>query len=214
MALTAHYYTKFNNEEFYHIYNRSVDGKAMFKSDDNCRFFLNRYDYYLSCVLDTYAYCLLGNHFHLLVKIKDFEALAAFMELSGKTKTENEFDTHTIVSHQFQKFFQSYAMAFNKQHGRTGTLFQTPFKRALVDSDKYFTQLVYYIHANPQLHGLIDDFKEWKWSSYNGLTSNKLTKLKKQEVLDWFDNVKGYNEYHSSNQKVIYNEKYILEDEL
>ena len=103
-------------------------------------------------------------------------------------------------------------MAFNIQQDRTGTLFQTPFKRAIVDSDQYFTQLVYYIHANPQLHGLIDDFREWKWSSYDRILIEKPSKLKKQEVINWFGNKNAYKEFHSVNQKIIYNEKYIVED--
>ena len=69
-------------------------------------------------------------------------------------------DPHQIVSHQFRKFFQSYAMSFNNQQQRVGALFQTPFKRALVDNDSYFTQLIYYIHSNAQHHGMVKDFRE------------------------------------------------------
>jgi putative transposase len=94
---------------------------------------------YLSPVVETYAYCLLGNHFHLLIRISDLTTFEKLSNLPGKT-------VHDIVSHQFRKFFQSYAMAFNKQHDRTGTLFQTPFKRAHVNNDRYFTQLICYIY--------------------------------------------------------------------
>ncbi len=97
-------------------------------------------------------------------------------------------------------------------NSRVGTLFQTPFKRALIDSDKYFSQLVYYIHANPQLHGLIEDFREWKWSSYNSILLDKPTKLKRQEVITWFSTVESYKEHHVTSQKVIYNPKYFFED--
>jgi putative transposase len=206
MAKTAHYHTKFDTGNFYHIYNRSVDRKPMFKNDGNYHFFLQQYDHYLSEVLDTYAYCLLGNHFHLLVRVH--EDLTTFEKLSNL----GNVNPHQIVSHQFRKLFQSYAMAFNKQQDRTGTLFQTPFKRALIDTDQYFTQLVYYIHANPQLHGLIDDFREWKWSSYGRILMEKPTKLKKQGVINWFGSVNDYREFHSLSQKIIYDEKYILED--
>ena len=167
MALTEHYFTKFKENQFYHVYNRSIDKKAMFKNDGNYEFFLKQFDNYLSPVLDTYSYCLLGNHFHLLVRIQD---LTTFKKLSNLNE---EKTSHQIVSHQFQKFFQSYAMAFNKQQDRTGTLFQTPFKRVWVDDENYYTKLVYYIHANPQLHGLINDFKEWKWSSYGRILMDK-----------------------------------------
>jgi REP element-mobilizing transposase RayT len=208
MASTEHYYTKLEEGHFYHIYNRTVDKKPMFKSEGNYEFFLKQYDQYLSPVLDTYAYCLLINHFHLLVRISP--DLTTFRKLSNLTTDKT---THDIVSHQFRKFFQSYAMAFNKQQERIGTLFQTPFKRALVDNDQYLTYLVYYIHANPQLHGLIDDFRDWKWSSYARILIDKPSKLKKQEVLDWFGNKDGYIKFHSENQKVICHKKYLLEDE-
>lgn len=150
----------------------------------------------MSSAVDTYAYCLLGNHFHLLIRIPEDIDLTAF-EKSSNGVDRATLSTHDIISHQFQKFFQSYAMAFNKQQSRTGTLFQTPFKRALIDSDAYFTQLLYYIHPKPQLQGLIEDFRDWKWSSYNSLLSDKPSKLKKQEVIKWFGNEEGYRHYHS-----------------
>jgi REP element-mobilizing transposase RayT len=205
MATTEHYYTKFEAGNFYHVYNRSVDKKPMFKNDDNYRFFLKQYDHYLSVVADTYAYCLLGNHFHFLLRIPDVAR--------GENQRENEAEAHKIVSHQFRKLFQSYAMAFNKQQDRTGTLFQTPFKRAIVDKETYFTQLVYYIHANPQTHGLIDEFRNWKWSSYSTMLTEKPTKLKRQEVINWFGTTNAYREFHSINQKMNHDAKYFLEDQ-
>jgi len=81
MAHTAHYYTKFDTGNFYHVYNRSVDRKPMFQNDDNYRFFVQQYDFYLSAIVDTYAYCLLGNHFHLLIRVK--EDLTTFQKLSN-----------------------------------------------------------------------------------------------------------------------------------
>lgn len=209
MAATEHYYTRFEPGCFYHVYNRSVDKKPMFKNWGNYEFFLRKYDQYLSPVVDTYAYCLLGNHFHLLVRVQD---LTTFEKLSNLTNPAKPQTTHDVVSHQFQKFFQSYAMAFNKQHERIGTLFQTPFKRALVDNAGYFTNLVYYIHANPKLHGLITDFRDWKWSSYNRVLNETVTRLKKNEVLKWFDNRENYVRYHAENQVMNNSEPYFIED--
>ncbi|MFN0048891.1 MAG: transposase [Cytophagales bacterium] len=195
MAKTAHYHTKFEEECFYHIYNRSVDKKPMFKNEGNYVYFLKQYDKYLSAVVDTYAYCLLGNHFHLLVRVLDLttfrdQNLTTFQKLSN-------LSTHEIVSHQFRKFFQSYSMAFNKQQERTGTLFQTPFKRSLISTDSYFTQIVFYIHANPQKHGFTEDFKTWEWSSYNRILIEKPSKLKKGEVIQWFGDLAGFKQYHT-----------------
>jgi putative transposase len=195
MAKTEHYYTKFEEGNFYHIYNRSIDKQPLFKSDGNYQFFLKKFDQYLSKVLDVYAYCLLGNHFHLLIRVKE--------NLKGLNHTVYNLSIHDIVSKQFRVFFQSYALAFNIQHRRIGTLFQTPFKRAQVNDEFYLTRLIYYIHSNPQKHKLIIDFKNWKWSSYNRILLDTDTKLKKQEVLDWFGGKAGYLKFHANIQDTI-----------
>ncbi len=189
MARVEHYYTKFEAGQFYHVYNRSVDKKPMFTQDRNKAFFLTKMDFYLTPYLEIYAYCLMGNHFHLMVRIKD---VGTFESLS---KLDNP-DIHKMVSHAFQKMFQSYAMSFNKQESRVGTLFQTPFKRSLIDSEKYFTQLVYYIHSNPQLHGIMKDFRDYQWSSYKRMLMPTQTKLKKKEILEWFGGIEFYLRYH------------------
>ena len=208
MAKTAHYHTRFFSDHFYHVYNRTVDRKAMFSNDGNYRFFLKQYDHYLSDVADTYAYCLLGNHFHLLIRVRNESDLAAFC--AGNT----EKTAHQIVSHQFRKFFQSYAMAYNKQQDRVGTLFQTPFKRVQVDSEKYFAQLIYYIHANPQLHGLTSNFTSWPWSSYGAMLADKPTKLRKQEVVEWFGNIDEFRKYHTQAPALPLTDDLLLEDDV
>jgi len=194
MAIKDHYHQKLEYGCFYHIYNRTIDKQPMFKNDGNYVFFLNQYDKYLSAVLDTYAYCLLGNHFHLLIRVKDKNDIRS-VEVQDKT-------AHEILAHQLQKFFQSYAMAFNKQHERIGSLFQKPFKRTKIDSDEYFTRIIFYIHANPE-HGIIDDFRSWQWSSYNRILIEKPSSLKKKEVINWFGDKEDYIQYHQENKELI-----------
>lgn len=193
MAATAHYYTRFEEGLYYHVYNRTVDKKPMFRNVGNYQYFLRRYEHYLSPVISTYAYCLLGNHFHILFRVKD---LSQFREIA---KIAVEASAHDIVSTMFRKFFQSYAMAFNKQHQRVGTLFQTPFKRAFVSGESHFTQMIYYIHANPQKHGLTPDFRTWEWSSYRPILSGASTvHLECAGVLEWFGGKERYVMYHDS----------------
>ena len=217
MAKTEHYYTVFEEGCFYHIYNRTVDKQPMFRNESNYEYFLKRCNKYLSPVTKTYAYCLLGNHFHILLRVKEhssiIEDLTTFQTFSNLPKA-NIIDksTHDLVSHQFRKFFQFFAMAFNKEQNRIGTLFQTPFKRVLVKDDLNFTQLVYYIHSNPQHHNLINDFRKWKWSSYDRILLNKPSALKKQEVIEWFGGKEAYVIYHMELHKVMLNEKLLVED--
>lgn len=197
MAKTSHYTTKLEEGNFYHIYNRAVGSDLLFKTADNYKYFLKKYSEYLNDYVDTYAYCLLGNHFHLLISVKGelprpSPALTNFESLS-------KLDAHQIVSRQFKNLFIAYTLAFNKQQNRNGTLFQTPFKRCLVGNDIYFTQLIYYIHSNPQTHGICNNFTEYEWSSYGSLLSEKLSQLKRTEIMQWFYGKEEFVKFHNQN---------------
>ncbi|MFC4232033.1 transposase [Parasediminibacterium paludis] len=137
-----HYQPLFPNQ-YYHIYNRCNNSENLFYNEENYSFFLRKYDYYLSDYLDTYAYCLLPNHFHLLVKVKRLEIfkLSTFLKL-GKTLE----DPSQIVSEAFRRFFMSYSKAINKQSNRTGSLFQKNFKRKLIEDKGYLLTCAKYIH--------------------------------------------------------------------
>lgn len=87
-------------------------------------------------------------------------------------------------------------MAFNKEQDRTGTLFQTPFKRVQVEDEKYLLELVCYINTNAQKHNLVKDFRDWKWSSYHNISSNKDTKLLKEEVIHYFNDLENFKYCH------------------
>ena len=203
MAKTEHYYTRFEAGCFYHVYNCTVDKKKLFANTDNYFFFLRRYNDYLSGVVDTYVYNLLGNHFHLLLRVKSLAELTLYKKMTQQDKQPKKDivvkpdRVHDIVSHQFKKFFQSYAMAFNKQQERTGTLFQTPFKRAKIDSNYYLKSCVRYIHTNAQKHGLVKDFRDYPWSSYHSYLSQKPTKLHREQAIEWFVDLIGFLEQHN-----------------
>src|SRR5699024_8935766 len=120
----------------------------LFVNGDNYLFFLNRYKKYLGKVLDTYCYCLMPNHFHLLVRIKEIEEieqtdLTGFGNLSGLTGLEKETYLSDFISKQFSNCFNSYSKAFNKQQGRIGSLFMRPYKRKKVNDEAYFRKLVH-----------------------------------------------------------------------
>lgn len=196
MAKKEHYYTRFENDGIYHVYNRTVDRKPMFKSDRNYDFFIRQFDKYLSNYIKIYAYNLLGNHFHFMIKVNDLNDLTTFKKVSNLESQNQEKSTHEIVSHQFKKFFQSYAMAFNKEHNRIGTLFQTPFKRVRVEEENYLKELVCYINTNAQKHNLVKDFRDWKWSSFNNTVSNKESKLLKEDVISYFHDIENLKYAH------------------
>ena len=169
--------------KYYHIYNRGNNRENIFHETHNYRHFLNLYAKHVSPVADTYAYCLLRNHFHFLVRIKDLETLPE--PLRSKKPSQ-----------QFSNLFNAYAKAFNRAYERTGSLFQRPYSRIEIDSDAYFMQVVIYIHRNPQKHGFVEDFRTWPHSSYQTILSTQPTRLQREEVLEWFQGVEHFEEMY------------------
>ncbi|QGY47391.1 hypothetical protein GM418_28110 [Maribellus comscasis] len=191
---------------FYHLYNRGINGCNLFCEHENYEYFLYLYDKYISAVADTFAWVLMRNHFHLLVRIKKegeinsfFENLEGFRNLQG-LKTRNR------VNQQFANLFNAYTKAVNKRFHRTGSLFEHPFRRIPVISNDHLKYLVYYIHHNPVHHGFCEHFLDYPWSSYLTMLSPKRTKLSRAEVLRWFDDKKNLIQYHSTEQVEKYNE--------
>ncbi len=190
----------------YHIYNRGVNGENLFREAANYDYFLTKYAKYIQPVADTYAYCLLKNHFHLAIKTKREQDIKE--ALPDKTKHTAE----EIISRQFSHLFNGYAQGFNKKYGRTGLLFETPFRRIAVTSDSYLSHLISYIHFNPQRHRLCADFREWPYSSYHTYLTSQATRLKREEGLSWFGGIKQFMDYHNF-QKVntLQNEYFVIE---
>jgi putative transposase len=177
----------------YHIYNRGNNRENLFIQTRNYPYFMRLYAKYILPVAETFAYCLMPNHFHFLIRTRtEEEQLAQIVPFSENGPILKA----TPPSRAFNNLFIAYARAFNKATGRTGVLFETPFHRKLVDSDEYFRRLIVYIHKNPQKHGFVDDFREWQWSSYDALLSNKATRLERTAVNDWFGDRESFSESH------------------
>ena len=175
----------------YHIYNRGNNGENLFHEQRNYPYFLQLYARHIERIAETYAYCLLRNHFHLLVRIR----AEGEIDLTGFRKPVRS----NTPSQQFSNFFNAYTKSINLAYGRTGSLFQRPFGRIQVETDEYFAQLIHYIHFNPQKHGLVDDFREYPYSSYSSFCSDKPTRLARDEVLSRFDGKRGFEMAHQSS---------------
>jgi putative transposase len=194
---------------FYHVYNRGNNRERLFYNNENYKFFLRRYDEYLSPIVETYAFCLLPNHFHLLIRVNE---LTNLQEVSPFEKVKPLKREHIdIVSLAFQRFFTSYSMAINKQENRTGSLFQKPFKRLKVTNTQYLANLVFYIHANPQLHNIAPDFRDYPWSSYHRILNNKPSALQKSKVVEWFSDPSNYIAYHTQKADIAMIKELLIE---
>ena len=174
---------------FFHILSRGVNREQIFRTEENYRHFLTLYFHHTEAVFATYAYCLMGNHFHLLVKVKE----------EGELNGQMQQVTPTIASRAFGNCLNAYAKSFNQRFNRTGSLFERPFKRVPVTDEAHLLTLVPYIHRNPQTHGFVDMFPDWPWSSYNNLITNTPTSLQRQECLAWFHNKAAFLHSHAAD---------------
>jgi hypothetical protein len=93
--------------------------------------------------------------------------------------------------------FNSYAQWFNKNTGRTGGLFQRPFKRKKILDQEYLKQVIYYVHRNPMHHKLVDNPFNYTFSSYQTLINNQPSLLNREQVLEWFDGRANFIDFHN-----------------
>jgi len=147
----------------YHVFNRGNNKEYIFKEEKNYLYFLSLLQKHVLPVAEIYAYCLLKNHFHLVVRLKDAELL------------EDKYKEKPYLG--FSNLFNAYTKSINKMYNRTGSLFQEHLHRKRVEDEEYLTQLIAYVHLNPVKHEFTDDFKNYRYSSYKSYVSEKPTNV-------------------------------------
>jgi len=194
------YYISLELDNYYHIYNHAVGQDVLFKKKENYNFFLKKYSEYINPIADTFAYCLMPNHFHFAVKIKDEKVIRTKLQDFTKIRDFGRLELMKVyekyISKQFSNLFSSYTQSFNRQQNRKGTLFMKPFKRIRIKNEIYLKNAIHYIHYNPVYHGFVDNSGDWKFSSYNSFFTKKETKLKRKEVIELFGDLDNFYFVH------------------
>ncbi|MHC5542925.1 transposase [Singulisphaera rosea] len=151
----------FQAGHYYHVYNRGVNRNDIFFERENYLFFLQRLRHSLvNKGVDVISYCLMPNHYHLLVLL-NVDDLGSLM--------------HPLLI--------SYTKAVNKRFGRVGTLFQGGFQAIHVDGEEYLIHLSRYIHPNPVKAGLVQHPEDWEFSSYQEFVGKRSGTLPRPEVI-------------------------------
>jgi len=181
---------------YYHIYNRGVEKRIIFHDREDYTKFIFLVKLYLSPPdelsqefpllrphivqhnlygnLQLLAFCLMPNHFHLLIHQKEIDAVTKFMRV----------------------LITSYSMYFNKRFERVGPLFQGVFKAVDVESDEYLLHLSRYIHLNPLDRGA--SLSDFQWSSYLYYLGEKEAKwLNTKIISDYFSSKNDKLTYRS-----------------
>ncbi len=206
MPIPEKYLADFEEDEIFHVYNRTNNEEILFKNDENRIFFLRRYKEILAPFVTTFCWSLLPNHFHLLIQVKSTTDIRTYLNhkqdieltIIEKKYLEKAITISELIEQAFKRFFQSYALAYNKMYSRKGSLFYRPFKRVKIEKDSQFTMTIVYIHANAMKHGLVKDFNDYRWSSWQTIISDQFTLLSREEVIKWFGSleecIKAHNE--------------------
>lgn len=185
----------FVNDEIYHIYNRGSEKRPIFDTRSDRKRFIKALRYYqlagpkpkLSIfsqfsinkpdpskkILEIITYCLMPNHFHLMLKqIKE----GGITEFMGK------------VSNSYTKYY-------NTRHNRVGPLLQGEFKAVLVESDEQLIHLSRYIHLNPYTAYLCKNLGDYEWSSYGEYAEMFEGICSKEVVLSLFKSPAEYKQF-------------------
>ena len=185
---------KLEKGHLYHIYNQGNNKQKVFFDRDNYLFFLKKLNMHVLPYADILAWCLMPNHFHIMVYVKDVESN------SSGSATLSRAPTSTTFNQSIGIMLASYTRAINKKTGRSGSLFRPKTKAECLDCtkgitpsffmnqgitsinisnpEKQYPQICFdYIHANPTKAGLVNKDEKWEFSSardYLGLRNGKL----------------------------------------
>ena len=199
---------------FYHIYNRANGSENLFRKRENYLYFLRLWKKYIEPIAKTYVYCLLPNHFHFLIAVRNKKELminlkkkfekrlnkVLISEPSKGLKPLEGLIFEQLISLQFSHLFNAYTQAYNKMNKRKGSLFSPNFKRKQITSEHYLQQLIIYIHLNPVHHNIAHTYKIYPYSSYQNIISRKFTLLQRKEVIDLYDDIENLKYVHQQKR--------------
>ncbi|MDD4437114.1 MAG: transposase [Tissierellia bacterium] len=129
----------------YHIIMRGINRETIFFDEEDCTKFIQTLQKYkVDCGYKMYAFCLMGNHLHLLLQ-------------------ESNEPLETVM----RRICGSFVFWYNKKYDRIGYLFQDRYKSEPVEDDTYFLVVLRYIFQNPVKAGIVDKIENYKWTNYN-----------------------------------------------
>jgi putative transposase len=186
----------FANNEFYHVFNRGVEKRTIFTNKRDYDRFLSAMEYYrakdpvtrfsfkdrpinksenksVSYLAEIACFCLMPNHFHMLIKQVENNGVSTFLS----------------------KLANSYTKYFNTKYNRVGPLFQGSFKAVRIESDEQLLHISRYIHLNPLIDYLIKDLKTYPYSSYPEFLGIKTGYSHKKYILSNFSKLSDYEKF-------------------
>lgn len=169
--------------KYYHVYNRGNNKEKLFYNAADYYLFMRKYQLYLGPHVQTFAYCLLPNHFHFLIRIK-----------------ESQNGNNINVANQFRKLFICYAKRINTIQGRKGCLLTRNYRRVEIHDEKYLRNVLRYIHFNPVKHGYCQSISGYIYSSFHDIYYNRNPYIDRAVVMHWFNGWQEFMEFHNLSE--------------
>ncbi len=162
--------------KYYHIYNRGINSCNLFDNNHDYSYFLMLAKRYLSPVSNIYAYALMLNHFHFVIKFN----------------SNLEKPTHQYLSN----LFNAYTKAYNLWNNRHGALFERPFRRKMLTETDDVLRAILYVNNNPIKHEIVRRLDDYKWNSFP-INSNNDEFIAMDELFEIFSGEKVFIDYHN-----------------
>jgi len=152
--------------KYYHVYNRAKNGDPLFEDEEACRFFLKLYQAHICPIAETYAYCLLSDHLHFLIRIRE--------NADG-----------SLYKH-FALLFNGYSKGHNRHNEKEGKVFKFKLKRKEIRTTSYLLEMIRYVNQNPWRHGVAEHPANYKFSSFRATLTTSATMIAKEQVQQYF----------------------------
>jgi len=199
------------HDKVYHVFSRGNNKENLFNTNDDFHHFMQLYSIYIQPIAHTYAWCLMRNHFHFCIRIKEENSIgyldksnSKYQDLKLKWRFYN--DIKTVTSNHFKPspntqlnhFLNAYATWYNVRHNRTGSLFQKNCNKKPVEDLSYLTQLIVYINMNPVKHGFVNFTGDYTWSSFTEVNNGIYHFCDKDIITQLFVDKENFNYLHST----------------
>ena len=195
-------------DNYYHVFNHANGFENIFTEERNYYFFLTKYEEHISPIADLVTYCLMPNHFHLLIKVKnEDEIINTFPRLK---KIQDVYFRELFLSKRFSNFFSCYTQAFNKVYERKGSVFMKSFKHKIIPDMMALKNVILYLHLNPVHHGFTPNFFEYDYSGFNTFQdqypqlSAQLFGNARSYIIEHIEKARNYEFYDQLENNFVY----------
>ena len=193
-----HQQDPFQENSFYHVYNRAVGSDLLFRDKSDYHKFLTKADKYFGPHWDFLSYCLVPNHFHFVIRVNPIEldylrreATATALKLLREEITLDQY-----FSAKAANFFSGFALSYNRRYNRKGALFKEGVKRVRMNNVPRVLSRIAYNHHNVIHHNLGNDYASYRYTSYNAYLSDFPTKIARDLGLELFGGRENFKDYH------------------